>query len=435
MSRYFPNTGNNSISFGSTSILDDLPAVSAAVWVYKTAKRSNDEDYFRKDGHFTPLQLKGTASNDYGSNLWTTSSFKNRSYGALTADVWHLCVSTYDGSTLRLYKDGTETATGAITGNLPGGNSAPLIFGQNGSDSELINGRIALPTLWSAALTVDEIAAMVRGVDPRRIRPGSIIFHAPFDGLQSPEPDYGPSRLSGTVTGATRDNGPPVTLFTPKWHGVQVAAGGGGAVEIGQATEIDTAQPLTHGKVESAGQAIEADTAQSVTAHKALSIGQPVEADTAQAVTHAKRVAVSQTTEADTAQPVTTSGSKTIVIGQPTETSVAFEIASAKNAAIGQAVESDMAIGASRVRLMAVNQVIESDSAIAISHDKARAIGQVSEIDIALALVTGASPVNARLLATLNIVPALAGRASLSAAVAATLNIEAALAGRAKINP
>jgi len=79
------------------------------------------------------------------------------------------------------------------------------------------NGRIGWLGLWNAVLTDAEITASKNGVSPWHIRPANRIDIWPLWGNRSPEPSLVSGGNSMTVTGATKDTGPPVTLFTPKW--------------------------------------------------------------------------------------------------------------------------------------------------------------------------------------------------------------------------
>ena len=138
-------------------------------------------------------------------------------------------------------------------------------------------------------------------------------------------------------------------------------------VPLNQASETDTAQPITvdpqHRLVSPAS---ETDSAQPITAlqSKIVAVGQATEADTAQPVTLETRRLVGQATETDIAQPFTVL--KTRSIGQATETDTAQPIIQP----VGQVIP--------------VGQAIETDTAQPITWEVRRLVGLASETDFAL---------------------------------------------------
>lgn len=154
---------------------------------------------------------------------------------------------------------------------------------------------------------------------------------------------------------------------------------------VGQPSEADLAQAMARSKVKAVGQVVETDLAQPVTRVKAKAVGQPSETDTAQAITHRRGVNVGQPTEADTAQAIA-SHTKAKAVGLVTEADLAQPAARRKTHEVGQASEVDLAQGLTRVKLGAVGQPAETDSAQALAHTRARAVGQPAEVDVAQAV-------------------------------------------------
>jgi hypothetical protein len=149
---------------------------------------------------------------------------------------------------------------------------------------------------------------------------------------------------------------------------------------IGQATETDTAQPLSETKTIILNQATETDTSQPLTLTKSITLGQATETDTAQPVTVSKAVTLGQTTESDTAQPVTeTRGAFTL--GQAAETDSAQPLTISKSLALGQPSETDTAQPVTPSELATLGQATETDSATALTISKAFTLGQTTETD------------------------------------------------------
>ncbi len=160
----------------------------------------------------------------------------------------------------------------------------------------------------------------------------------------------------------------------------------GTTVNVGQATETDTAQAVSIERTYSVAQATETDTAQAIAVRRLISVGQATETDTAQAVTFRKELTAGIATETDTAQPVTIS--RLIATGQATETDSALAVtigSTATNVAVGQATETDTAQAVTIARGIDVGQATETDTAqaVAVITDQVIAVGQAVETDTA----------------------------------------------------
>ena len=81
--------------------------------------------------------------------------------------TWTHVAGTYDGATARLYVNGIEVASEAMTGTIPA-DTTPVILGGNGNDAsgvptELFPGRIDELMLYARALSAAEIAELAAG--------------------------------------------------------------------------------------------------------------------------------------------------------------------------------------------------------------------------------------------------------------------------------
>jgi hypothetical protein len=85
---------------------------------------------------------------------------------ALALNVWTHIAVTYDGATLRLYRNGAQIGSRAQTGNIAVGNQ-PLRIGGNNVSGEFFNGLIDEVRVYNRALSAAEIAAdMTKPVVP-----------------------------------------------------------------------------------------------------------------------------------------------------------------------------------------------------------------------------------------------------------------------------
>ena len=109
---------------------------------------------------------------------------------ALALNTWSHLAATYDGTTLRLYLNGAQVATRAVTGALQA-SSGPLRFGGNGVwAGEFFQGRLDELRVYNRALTAAEVAAdMTRPVGPQAparlgVSPASLSFSGAQGGPQ-----------------------------------------------------------------------------------------------------------------------------------------------------------------------------------------------------------------------------------------------------------
>lgn len=79
------------------------------------------------------------------------------SSSAPAVGVWAFIVGTYDGSTLRLYHDAAEVASGP-SGGVLAGNADPFAVGSSADGLSRLNGLIDEPAVWDRALSADEVA-------------------------------------------------------------------------------------------------------------------------------------------------------------------------------------------------------------------------------------------------------------------------------------
>lgn len=119
----------------------------------------------------------GTAWNGNNSNtaggLEGGTAFDNSSH--------HLCC-TLSSSTSLIYVDGVNTASNTAA-------SVPTQIGMDrlgigafvrGNVLQYYSGQIAEVGIWNAALTAAEIASLAKGMTCDKIRPQSLVFHAPL---------------------------------------------------------------------------------------------------------------------------------------------------------------------------------------------------------------------------------------------------------------
>lgn len=96
------------------------------------------------------------SSGTFRSTLRPTATQVNVTAGALTVGQWYMGTMTFDGTTMRLYLNGTETGSGTggpVTLNSP----ESLLIGTRGIDANFYNGRVAQVSIYNRVLSVAEI--------------------------------------------------------------------------------------------------------------------------------------------------------------------------------------------------------------------------------------------------------------------------------------
>ena len=141
----------------------------------------------------------GTAG---GSTAGARRSKITSGANALATASWQHVVCRLRGATdMDILRDGTDiggaysgsggaigyAARSAVIGSISGGN--------------FMNGRIAEVGFWSVSLSDAEVTALVRGVSPLMVRPGSLLGYWPVYGQASPEIDLSPSHAPMTLEG------------------------------------------------------------------------------------------------------------------------------------------------------------------------------------------------------------------------------------------
>lgn len=182
----------------------------------------------------------------------TTNSLAE-STGSISANsLNHIAVVSTGIASRAVYLNGTAgstqtTSIGAITGVTR--TTIGSLF-QTGARSSYFNGQVGDAAMWTVALGATEITALAKGADPRTVRPGSLVMHAPMILGASPEIDLWKNRLN-LVLGATTQ-APTMSVLEPPMlrpNGLMVAdpaeaAAAGKAPPFAQAERRISRSPL-----------------------------------------------------------------------------------------------------------------------------------------------------------------------------------------------
>ena len=193
---------NNWVTVASSSLLNLTAGMTLEAWILSTAT-SGTRDVIVKEG--SNLDIYNLYARNWRgrpeSNAYIGGSNRTAEGGvALPANVWTHLAGTYDGTTVRLFVNGTQVASAAITGAIATSTGA-LRIGGNSMWGEYFQGTIDEVRIYNRALTPAEIQAdMVTPIGGAAPTSPVVAITAPGAGAQ----------LSGMVTlsaNATDDEG------------------------------------------------------------------------------------------------------------------------------------------------------------------------------------------------------------------------------------
>lgn len=164
---------------------------------------------------------QNTTASTFSVAYGFSTTFGQWRFAAPSSSAWHSVITTFDGSntsnTPIVYVDGssvTITQVNAPSGTF-GTGSANWYFGNRADGTRNWDGKLAECACWNKILTASEVQALARGVAPFFLQAASLVFYLPLLGVGSGEPDWGPSRVSQTLTGSAKVSHAPVGFWTP----------------------------------------------------------------------------------------------------------------------------------------------------------------------------------------------------------------------------
>lgn len=207
------------INCGSAAVLDDLANWTHCCWFRPdTTGEAGFGTMMRKNANDAALgkvfHVEATGSFRGAARRATTNLSLEASDNTITLGQWVFGAFTYDGTTGKLFKGSpggavAETSYKVNTqgaGALTSDSNGVLTIGNDITGATTFDGRIAYCRWFNAALTADELTAVMYN---RPARPSALVFFMPLIGA-SPEPDWSGNGSNGTVTGAVVADGPPV---------------------------------------------------------------------------------------------------------------------------------------------------------------------------------------------------------------------------------
>lgn len=136
----------------------------------------------------------GLSSDENGSLIVYTFGGNTGTFATpLSADdSWYHIAVLWDqaNSTIRVWVDGTEEFSDTAYGDTSSVTSGKIVAGvREDLTQQFWDGDFAEWSFWGEELTAEEVTALAQGLNPQRVRPGSMLAYWPMHGLAAPVPD------------------------------------------------------------------------------------------------------------------------------------------------------------------------------------------------------------------------------------------------------
>ncbi len=152
--------GNDTVSIPHASSLN-LTNVSVLAWVNPAANGSYPmfvSKFTSNTNRYELLMNAGTGKAEMLAGNAMSSAVEAVDPIALTLGTWYFLVGTFDGSNVKIYRDGALKTTAALAGNLDT-NTAALALGSRNDATQYYQGRLDNVQIRNVAMTAEQIAA------------------------------------------------------------------------------------------------------------------------------------------------------------------------------------------------------------------------------------------------------------------------------------
>jgi hypothetical protein len=155
------NGTNSWVTIPDANTLDLTTGMTMEAWVRPTAIGSLWRAVMIKEqpGNLIYALYAGDGAGHAGANIFTTTDRGVTGTAATPLDAWTHLAATYDGANLRLYVNGVQAASRAVTGSIRASTGVLRIGGNSIWSDEWFSGLIDEARLYNRALTAAEIQA------------------------------------------------------------------------------------------------------------------------------------------------------------------------------------------------------------------------------------------------------------------------------------
>jgi hypothetical protein len=155
----FPSNG--SAVFNGTSDYIQLPDPfsltnhTIAAWVYNNTTSGSQTVFDNRDANDDGVRILGSS----GTFFYQLNA-SDRAFTMPTAGNWYFITATYDGTTQKLYADGSLVSSVATSQTISVSDYGGRI-GRSTYENNYMNGNLANVAIWNRALTSDEINSVM----------------------------------------------------------------------------------------------------------------------------------------------------------------------------------------------------------------------------------------------------------------------------------
>lgn len=184
--------GNNDrVDCGTNASLNiNGTAITLEAWIFPTGAFKNNvwegcvinKNGTGDNGYMLRVGNNGQVNFNIGTGSWNEI---NSATGAVTTNNWHHIAGTYDGTTMRLYVDGTQVATGALSANI-GSTSNSLYLGEDPQwGGRVFRGRIEEVKIWNTTRTPAQVIFDMNNNACTPYPPGLVAYYKFNQGIAS----------------------------------------------------------------------------------------------------------------------------------------------------------------------------------------------------------------------------------------------------------
>lgn len=130
-----------------------------AAWVYANDTAANKVVFSARDAYNDGYAIYSTSTEALNYRISNVSSLSDLTSTNTFQNEWVFVVGTYDGSTQKLYINGSQD--GSASASLTIDVTANATIGSRGVGSDLMNGNLANVAIWNRALSSDEINSVM----------------------------------------------------------------------------------------------------------------------------------------------------------------------------------------------------------------------------------------------------------------------------------
>ena len=175
---------NGTSGYGETNYTAALPQWTVSTWAKADAAPGNAKDAgpVMKQENFiiswdhTADAFRGAAALRVGG-AWYPASF-----GALNGGQWYHLVATYDGETLKAYRDGTLVTSNPDPSGSADSSASSMKLGRHATDAQYFAGLVDETRVYSRAISAGEVSQLFAGMPAMDTTAPAVSITAPANG-------------------------------------------------------------------------------------------------------------------------------------------------------------------------------------------------------------------------------------------------------------